>query len=87
MTTFSITRDDESLTVELSGTLDGALGEQLLEVTRVALAVAPEVVIDLAPVTGWTHEGLDALFECTELGARVPSEGDPSEGDRAHPDR
>jgi hypothetical protein len=77
MTVLSITRDDDSLTVELSGALNGELGEQLLEITKVALTVAPEVVIDLAAVTEWTHEGLDALSECAGLGARLPTEDEP----------
>jgi hypothetical protein len=79
MTVLSITRDDESLTVGLAGALTGELGEQLLEITKVALTVTPDVVIDLGAVTEWTHEGLDALSECAGLGARLPTESEPGE--------
>jgi hypothetical protein len=82
MTVLALSPDADSLTVELSGALDDEVGRQLLEVTRVALVLIPEVIIDLAAVSRWTFEGMNAVVECAELGATVPAGENPAGPDR-----
>ncbi len=78
MSALTVFQGDEVLRVDLSGALDDEIGTQLVELTAIALSVSPEVVIDVSAVTEWTPDGLEALLECADLGAQVPS-GTPAE--------
>jgi ABC-type transporter Mla MlaB component len=73
MTVVSVMQREDAVQLGLSGHLDRDLGLQLIELTLVALGVTRRVVIDVSQVTEWTPDGLEALQECADLGARIPS--------------
>jgi hypothetical protein len=78
MSALTVTQVHETVRLGLAGPLDETIAEQLVELTQVALSIGPKVVIDVSAVTVWTSRGFDALLECADLGAHVPS-GTPAE--------
>ena len=79
MSALTVMQEGQGVQVGLSGALNDEIGTQLIELTQIALLVSPEVVIDVSAVTDCTLDGLEALLECADLGAKVPT------GTRAEP--
>lgn len=60
--------DDATVLLSLTGTLDRATGDALVDAASAALATAPERVdIDLRALDGWTDAGVGALVRCREV--------------------
>jgi hypothetical protein len=66
-----------SVRLDVNGALDADLGDQLVELVRVARTLTPDVVLKLDGVEEWTEDGLDALSRCADLGARIPTGSSP----------
>jgi ABC-type transporter Mla MlaB component len=65
--------DDATVLLSLTGTLDRAAGDALVDAASAALDTAPERIdIDLRQLDGWTDAGVSALVRCREVCAELP---------------
>jgi anti-anti-sigma regulatory factor len=65
--------DDSTVLLSLTGTLDRATGDALVDAASAALDAAPERIdIDLRQLVGWTDSGVGALVRCREVCAELP---------------
>jgi hypothetical protein len=65
--------DGVAVVLELSDSLDPAVGRALVDAVTAAVATGPERVdIDLRSIVSWTIEGAGALVQCRELCRDLP---------------
>lgn len=69
----TVRTDGTAVVLELSDSLDPAVGRVLVDAVASAVATEPERVdIDLTAITDWTLEGARALVECREICRELP---------------